>query len=1313
MSDVQDRDMPIPADCVREIVQTVRTLRAEEEAVLSRSDAEFAEAVRKAEREFESQRDLVTKDVKKRRMSAQREQDEALAILNMAYNTESNDARESYERERSRLLIEVKEREERAIRRHRETLWLIESDAEAAGDDLRRQMSQAREHAKKRTVEIQATAEGAESLARRFLGESWQASEPGRALDSSPAPAQASAPEQLSQTAAQVLSSVEHGRSRKILEFPIAIVVALTAVACIGGSLVVYSVWRPAIWVCLLPWVLVPLVAGLYGRLRRSAARRLDAECSGIVHRVLKEKSEIAERLASTLKTCEQKQAEALGKREAETVRARAEHEPRFAAMKDEHRRRMATCDEVFVTGQAVRDHTRDQKAAEIRSKFVRETGEMDATLAVTLKDLQDTLDRLHGTATTGREGARAALREAWSKAKLRLRDLLAVVEVADREQPAMDDASTWKSWAPAEGSSREPQGLRIGWFETQGLLGEVSAEQSDVRGGEVRLPVRLPGFLAFPRQGTVILDFDAAGRDTALSLMRSLVLRAAAAIPAGRAKFLFIDPRGLGHSFAGFMHLADYDESLVSGRIWAESKHIQDRLVDVSDQIQSVIQRCLRNEFSNIEAYNERAGEMAEPYRFSVIADFPVGFDEMTAQRLSAVMTSGPRCGVHSLIGVDLSQALPPGTALEELRQQGASLSVRGTRVMWNDPLLGDLPFVAEGSAPDETLTHVMQRVGRAAQEAGTVRVPFETVAPGGAAIWSRSSAEGLRVPLGRSGATRLQELVLGEGTRHHVLIAGKTGSGKSTLLHVIITSATTWYGPEDLEIDLIDFKKGVEFKAYAKEGLPHARTIAIESDREFGLSILHRLDAEMRRRGDLFRDAGVQDIAAYRAIRPDNRMPRVLLIVDEFQELFAEDDRLAQDAASLLDRFVRQGRAFGMHAILSTQTLAGAYGLARSTLSQIAVRIALACGEADAHLILSEDNDAARLLSRPGDAIYNDAGGLVEGNSRFQACWIADAKRDERIRELHDRADKRFPDRAIETMVFEGQAAPTIGECRPFRETLLKNVHAGPAGATRIWLGEPVSIAATTSIDFSRSPRSNLLIVGHREESARGIVAAAAASLAAQVGRHAGGYIRMTAIEEAPGAALWAEFSEATRLDIRVADHGGAPTVLQELAQEVRRRLEESTGSINSDVRVLAIMGIERFRVFWTREDDFGLSLSGDDGQVGSRPDKDLSTILRDGPAVGVHVILWSGGVSSLARALGQKAIGEFAYRIAFQMSQADSSALIDSPAAGRITQHRALLYRDDVGTIEKFRPFALLEPGSYGALLGSAPIRPVMTS
>src|SRR5437660_2342114 len=306
---------------------------------------------------------------------------------------------------------------------------------------------------------------------------------------------------------------------------------------------------------------------------------------------------------------------------------------------------------------------------------------------------------------------------------------------------------------------------------------------------------------------------------------------------------------------------------------------------------------------------------------------------------------------------------------------------------------------------------------------------MPVAHIAPEEAAFWTLEASAEVRVPIGRTGATKFQHLALGKGTRQHGLIAGKTGSGKSTLFHVVITNLALWCSPEQVEFYLIDFKKGVEFKCYAAHRLPHARVVAIESDREFGLSVLQRLDDELKRRGDLFRNLGVQDIAGYKRAGGTEPLPRTLLIIDEFQEFFVEDDSIAQTASLLFDRIVRQGRAFGIHVLLGSQTLGGAYTLARATLGQMVIRVALQCNEADAYLIMDDSNPAPRLLSRPGEGIYNDTAGSVEGNSPFQVVWLADEERDawlEKVRELAEQHHDRHPS----PIVFEGNAPADIRE-------------------------------------------------------------------------------------------------------------------------------------------------------------------------------------------------------------------------------------------------------------------------------------------
>ncbi|HET6406645.1 MAG TPA: hypothetical protein VFG14_02100, partial [Chthoniobacteraceae bacterium] len=46
--------------------------------------------------------------------------------------------------------------------------------------------------------------------------------------------------------------------------------------------------------------------------------------------------------------------------------------------------------------------------------------------------------------------------------------------------------------------------------------------------------------------------------------------------------------------------------------------------------------------------------------------------------------------------------------------------------------------------------------------------------------------------------------------------------------------------------------------------------------------------------------------------------------------------------------------------------------------------------------------------------------------------------------------------------------------------------------------------------------------------------------------------------------------------------------------------------------------------------------------------------------------------------------------------QMSANDSASLIDSPKAGGLGLHRALLYNEQQGTLETFRPYAMPDAG-----------------
>ncbi len=105
---------------------------------------------------------------------------------------------------------------------------------------------------------------------------------------------------------------------------------------------------------------------------------------------------------------------------------------------------------------------------------------------------------------------------------------------------------------------------------------------------------------------------------------------------------------------------------------------------------------------------------------------------------------------------------------------------------------------------------------------------------------------------------------------------------------------------------------------------------------------------------------------------------------------------------------------------------------------------------------------------------------------------------------------------------------------------------------------------------------------------------------------------------------------------------------------------------------------------------DDDFGFSRSGENKPPS--PAKLLTNILREGPGLGVHSVVWCDSLNNLNRAFDRQSLREFELRVVFQMASGDSSTLIDSPVAGKLGPHRAIYFSEEQGFLEKFRPYGL---------------------
>ena len=834
-----------------------------------------------------------------------------------------------------------------------------------------------------------------------------------------------------------------------------------------------------------------------------------------------------------------------------------------------------------------------------------------------------------------------------------------------------------WNQWTPLQSFRNLAQfgHLEVNLAQLAGSL--PKDPRLAVPGGN---SLTVPLVLDFPVHGSLLFETPKEGGDEAIAAINNLIFRVLSSAPPGKVNFTIIDPVGLGQNFAALMHLADYEEGSINSRIWTQPAQIEERLGELSDHMEKVIQMYLRNDYATITEYNAHAGNLAEKYHFLVIASFPANFTENATRRLRNIAASGARCGVFTLIHWDQRLAVTQDFVPDELRQNSVNL-VRADK---SYELAGwrraGVKVVLDTPPAPEVATQFLHQVGRSSKNSTRVEVPFAQITPKPEEIWTWDTGSELRVPIGRSGATKLQYLELGKATRQHALIAGKTGSGKSTLFHVIITNLALFSSPDQVEFYLVDFKKGVEFKCYGTRKLPHAKVVAIESDREFGLSVLQRVDDELRRRGDLFRQLGVQDVAGYRRAG-GGVMPRALLMIDEFQEFFTEEDRSSQGAAVLLDRIVRQGRAFGIHVILGSQTLGGAYTLARATIGQMVVRIALQCNEADAYLIMDQDNPAPRLLSRPGEGIYNDAAGMIEGNSPFQAVWLAEEVRDNYLTQIRERADASGKQYA-EPFVFEGNAPADVRENLPLR-ALLDGTGGKLAFPARVWLGAPNAIKGPTEAVFPRQSGSNILLVGQAEERTATMFVMSLIALSAQFSKDGAIFY---VLDSAPPGFPQREFLESVIAGLPQKVVTPKDTSLEDIMAGLAETLKQrADGQADAPEIFLFIQGLQQFKRL-RAEDEFSFSSSTE-----VTPAATFTSLISEGPARGIHVIAACDTYNNVTRFIGRKLLGEFEMRVLFQVSASDSAGLIDSPDASTLGLHRALFHHDREGYNETFRPYA----------------------
>ena len=490
------------------------------------------------------------------------------------------------------------------------------------------------------------------------------------------------------------------------------------------------------------------------------------------------------------------------------------------------------------------------------------------------------------------------------------------------------------------------------------------------------------------------------------------------------------------------------------------------------------------------------------------------------------------------------------------------------------------------------------------------------------------------------------------------HLLVAGTTGAGKSELLRTLIASLALANRPDELAFVLVDYKGGAAFSDCAR--LPHTVGVVTDLDGHLTQRALTSLQAEVRRRERLLRDAGAADLEAYLALVDAGsvpRLPRLVLVVDEFRVLAEE----LPDFVSGLVRLAAVGRSLGLHVVLATQRPGGA--VSADMRANVNLRIALRVRDAVDSTDVVDSVDAAGITPRtPGRACVRTGAGpllavqtaYVSGNPVTQGTAAASVHPTSVTGLGEPPPATLTPDGGgpsdLSTLVTTlGAVARSVGAApvpspwlEPLPELVLARdvADAGEVGADAVAYGLVDSPAAQRREPLTWHPDGCLTVVGTgrsgRTTTLRSLVVAAAQQWsAADIGVYVldggGGLAGLAGLPHVGAVVPRDDTDRTTR-------------VLRLLTTEIARRATDPGGGHSR--LLLVVDGWESLRAVHDELEGPGLDA--------------VLQVVREGPAVGVLTLL-AGDRSVLMGAVG----GAVAERLVLRTADPTDAVLAGVPA------------------------------------------------
>jgi S-DNA-T family DNA segregation ATPase FtsK/SpoIIIE len=823
---------------------------------------------------------------------------------------------------------------------------------------------------------------------------------------------------------------------------------------------------------------------------------------------------------------------------------------------------------------------------------------------------------------------------------------------------------SGWTSWTP-DSSLAEPY-MRVGDLVEQRSNGKLC----------------MPGFIPFIGSNrSIVITAGNGANEASAALMQSLLIRTALMLP-HQARYTLLDPAGNGIAFPMRRFLPMVQE---------HSGDIRRDLDQVVSQIQRIIETYLDASTVSFEQVPHEI-RINERFHFVFAADFPNRYDRRAIEALQSIANTGPVAGTYVFIHYNQAHELPRDMSMAGFKNAFyIDVGANGTQSSLRLSLRPD-------PAPEPELQQqVFQKLSvakppeRIIEWDSTVGLPEDQ-------WWQQAANKIVEAPIGARGGNEALRLWFGVNNDNqpcaHGMLGAMTGAGKSNLYHALIMGLAIRYSPEELRLYLIDGKDGVEFQPYNK--LPHAEVVSLRSSPELSRSVLTELIAEKERRNEMFVRSDVNDFTNYRKKgEPEGKLSRIILLVDEYQELF-EGDKDGLASGQLL-QLSQQGRSAGIHMLLASQRF-GAAGMLNQTgiFGNIHLLLAMQMKAADVQALTEFGRRGKALVANcdlPGKIVVNDRGGDDAANIAGKVAYLKPDRLTELLHRLNEKAST-LPDESLpRRVIFNGKSQPALTE-NPYISNLLRHAEwmspaelaafarqSVQAGGLEIldwfleehpravWLGQQFNVRGLALIVFRRRVAESLLVVGGANAERYGMLAAIIAGLALNLDPS---YTQFAVFDRSISGSRWNSVLQATMetlckpagFDFQIETKASqAASFLQSLVAELNRRKglpeEQQIAQRSLFVVMTELDTVESLR---RKPENYGFE-SSPTGEL-------LRQLYIEGPPLGIHLILSFSGVRPMANVIDERrGLVNFRHRVALQMSEDDSHTLTRSRKASQL--------------------------------------------